>query len=73
MNESRLEYKSVISVLGPVIVAGLQLRKMFQGLDGFGSNYVCVYRRVTNQIHENLQGGRMNILTCGVTSVSTCS
>jgi len=48
--------QSVISVLGPVSVAGLQLKKILQGLCGCGSNDGCVYRHVTNQIHGKYGG-----------------
>ena len=56
MNEPRSQSQSVISVRGPVSVAGLQLRKVLQGWDGFGSIDGCVYRYVTSQIHKTCGG-----------------
>jgi hypothetical protein len=56
LNESRSQSQSVISVMGPVIVAGLQLRKILQGWNGCGSIDGCVLEHVTNQIHGKCRG-----------------
>ena len=60
MKESRSQSQLVISLVGPVSVAGLQLRKVLQGWDRCGSIDECVYRRVTNQIHRKCRGGGQN-------------
>jgi len=46
MNESLSQSQSVFSVIVPVSVAGLQLRKILQEWGGCGWINWCVYRNV---------------------------